>query len=122
MKYPRASRALRQSPDPTLKRARFTHMTLLCTISNLGLSQSGVPPDQILDLPLMMSSYKACVDSLEAALRMTVEEIVNSYQKLPFLPGSLFLFLSNSSSICLMVSIFLKKALFFFLFTTVWNP
>ena len=44
MKYPRASRALRWAPDPTLKRAHFTHMILLCTISNLGLSRSGPPP------------------------------------------------------------------------------
>ena len=40
MKYPRASGA----PDPTLKRARFAHMTLLHTIGNLGLSRSGPPP------------------------------------------------------------------------------
>ena len=45
MKYPRASRALRQAPDPMLKRAHFTHTTLLRTIGNLGLSRSGpLPP------------------------------------------------------------------------------
>ena len=53
MKYPRASGALRQAPDPTLKRARFARSTLLHTVGNLGLSRSGAPPpDQILDLPL----------------------------------------------------------------------
>ena len=52
MKYPRASRALRRAPDPTLKRARFAHTTLLHTIGNLGLSRSWAPPDQILDPPL----------------------------------------------------------------------
>ena len=44
MKYPRASRALRQAPDPTLKPARFTGTMLLHTIGNLGLSRSGPPP------------------------------------------------------------------------------
>ena len=43
MKYPRASRALRQALDPTLKRACLARMMLLCTISNLGLSRSGTP-------------------------------------------------------------------------------
>ena len=58
MKYPRASRALRWAPDPTLKRAHFTHMMLLCTVGNLGLSRSGPPPpDQILDPPLRLSSF-----------------------------------------------------------------
>ena len=53
MKYPRASGALRQAPDPMLKRARFACTTLLCTVGNLGLSRSGPPPhDQILDPPL----------------------------------------------------------------------
>ena len=45
-----------------LKRARFAHMTLLCTVSNLGLSRSGAPPDQILDPPLtiilFLSGYR----------------------------------------------------------------
>ena len=53
MKYPRASRALRWAPDPTLKRAHFAHTTLLHTIGNLGLSRSEAPPDQILDPPLL---------------------------------------------------------------------
>ena len=43
LKYPRASGALRRAPDPMPKRARFAHTMLLCTISNLGLSQSGPP-------------------------------------------------------------------------------
>ena len=43
MKYPRASRALRQAPDPTLKRARFARTMLLHTVGNLGLSRSGGP-------------------------------------------------------------------------------
>ena len=56
MKYPRASRALRQAPDPTLKGASFARMTLLHTIGNLHLSRSGAPPlDQILDPPLYLS-------------------------------------------------------------------
>ena len=58
MKYPRASGALRWAPDPMLKRAYFAHMTLLCTVSNVGLSRSGAcPPDQILDLPLYCKGY-----------------------------------------------------------------
>ena len=67
MKYPRASRALRRAPDPTLKRAHFTCMTLLRTIGNLSLSRSGLPPppDQILDPPLgarhHMFRLNACV-------------------------------------------------------------
>ena len=44
MKYPRASGALRWAPDPMLKRAHFTHTTLLHTVSNLHLSRSGPPP------------------------------------------------------------------------------
>ena len=44
MKYPRASRALRQAPDPMLKRACFARTMLLRTIGNLGLSRSGLPP------------------------------------------------------------------------------
>ena len=51
MKYPRASGALRRAPDHMLKRAHFTRTTLLCTVSNLGLSRSRAPPDQILDPP-----------------------------------------------------------------------
>ena len=62
MKYPRASGTLRQAPDPTLKRACFTHTTLLRTVSNLGLSRSGPPPDQILDPPLYNHDF---VDNIE---------------------------------------------------------
>ena len=43
MKYPRASGALRQAPDPKLKRAHFACMMLLFTIGNLVLSRSGPP-------------------------------------------------------------------------------
>ena len=43
MKYPRASGALRQAPDPMLKRTRFARKMLLRTIGNLGLSRSGPP-------------------------------------------------------------------------------
>ena len=44
MKYPRATGALRQAPDPMLKRARFAHTMLLHTVGNLGLSRSGGSP------------------------------------------------------------------------------
>ena len=62
MKYPRASGALRQAPDPMLKKARFARMTLLCTVGNLSLSQSGAPLDQILDPPLVKKAarYSDC--------------------------------------------------------------
>ena len=58
MKYPRASGALSQAPDPMLKRVHFAHMMLLHTVSNLGLSRSGIPPDQILDPPLHSKHLK----------------------------------------------------------------
>ena len=70
MKYPRASGALRQAPDPTLKRARFTHVTLLHTVSNLGLSRSGAPPDQILDLPLIILLPGACGNYVKGIYRI----------------------------------------------------
>ena len=53
MKYPRASGVLRQAPDPMLKRAHFTRMTLLRTIGNLGLSRSGPPQSNPGSAPVM---------------------------------------------------------------------
>ena len=57
MKYPRASGALRWAPDPMLKRACFARMTLLHTVSNLGLSRYCIFMSQITSLMSLMFDY-----------------------------------------------------------------
>ena len=57
LKYPKASGALRQAPDPTPKRAHFTRTMLLHMVNNLGLSRSGPPRSNPGSAPATYKSF-----------------------------------------------------------------